>query len=55
LLSSEILFAALAGALYLDERLSPIQLSGGILIFAAMLGVQVASLWEKPGKAAATN
>ncbi len=41
LLSSEILFAALAGALYLGERLAPIQLAGGLLIFACIVGVQV--------------
>lgn len=41
LLSSEILFAALAGALYLGERLTAIQLAGGVLIFTAMVGVQL--------------
>lgn len=41
LLSSEVLFAALAGALYLGERLVPIQLAGGLLIFACIVGVQV--------------
>lgn len=41
LLSSEVLFAALAGALYLGERLAPIQLAGGVLIFACIVGVQV--------------
>lgn len=48
LLSSEILFAAVAGALYLGERLSGIQLAGGALIFAAMVGVQLAPLFGKP-------
>lgn len=41
LLSSEVLFAALAGALYLGERLAPIQLAGGLLIFLCIVGVQV--------------
>jgi drug/metabolite transporter (DMT)-like permease len=41
LLSSEVLFAALAGALYLGERLAPIQLAGGLLIFACIVGVQI--------------
>jgi len=41
LLSSEVLFAALAGALYLGERLAPIQLAGGFLIFACIVGVQI--------------
>ncbi len=48
LLSSEILFAALAGALYLGERLAPIQMVGGALIFAAMIGVQLAPLFTRP-------
>ena len=47
LLSTEILFAALAGALYLGERLNMLQLSGGALIFLAMIGVQIVSLMEK--------
>lgn len=47
LLSSEILFAALAGALYLGETLSAIQLAGGALIFAAMVGVQLAPLLSR--------
>lgn len=41
LLSSEVLFAALAGALYLGERLAPIQLAGGLVIFACIVGVQI--------------
>lgn len=41
LLSSEVLFAALAGALYLGERLAPIQLAGGLLIFLCIVAVQV--------------
>lgn len=44
LLSSEILFAALAGALYLGERLTPLQLAGGGIIFVCILGVQVAPI-----------
>ena len=41
LLSSEILFAALAGALYLGERLTTIQFFGGALIFISIVAVQV--------------
>ena len=41
LLSSEILFAALAAAVVLGERLSPIQWVGGGLIFTCILAVQV--------------
>lgn len=53
LLSSEILFAALAGALYLGERLTPLQLTGGGIIFVCILGVQVAPiLLRKSVKAA---
>jgi drug/metabolite transporter (DMT)-like permease len=44
LLSSEILFAAIAGAMYLGERLSLLQWLGGSLIFIAMLGVQLVPL-----------
>ena len=41
LLSSELIFAALAGAWYLGEQLSAIQLAGGALIFACILAVQL--------------
>jgi drug/metabolite transporter (DMT)-like permease len=41
LLSSEILFAALAGALYLGERLAAMQMAGGALIFASIMLVQL--------------
>lgn len=41
LLSSELIFAALAGAWYLGEQLSAIQLAGGALIFACILVVQI--------------
>lgn len=41
ILSSEVLFAALAGALYLGERLATLQLLGGLLIFLCIVGVQI--------------
>lgn len=41
LLSSEIVFAALAGAVYLGERLNVLQMAGGVLIFACIVAVQV--------------
>lgn len=41
LLSSELLFAAVAGAICLGEKLSSIQLIGGALIFACILAVQL--------------
>ncbi|MDP3030550.1 MAG: DMT family transporter [Rhodocyclaceae bacterium] len=44
LLSAETLFAAGAGAIFLGERLSVVQLSGGALIFACILFVQLAPL-----------
>lgn len=47
LLSSEILFAALAGALYLNERLTPLQLAGGGIIFLCILGVQLAPMFSR--------
>lgn len=47
LLSSEILFAALAGALYLGERLSAIQLMGGVVIFVCILAVQLAPMFTR--------
>lgn len=41
LLSSEIVFAALAAALYLGERLGALQIAGGLLIFTCIVAVQV--------------
>ena len=41
LLSSEIVFAALAAAVYLGERLNALQMAGGALIFACIVAVQV--------------
>ncbi len=52
LLSSELLFAAVAGAIYLGERLSPLQLAGGMLIFACIVAVQVAPLFRREAAAA---
>lgn len=47
LLSSEILFAAMAGALYLGERLTLIQLIGGVVIFVCILAVQLAPMFSR--------
>lgn len=52
LLSSEILFAAMAGALYLGERLSFIQLMGGVVIFVCILAVQLAPMFSRKTAAA---
>ncbi len=41
LLSSELIFAALAGAWYLGEQLSTLQLAGGGLIFVCIVAVQL--------------
>lgn len=46
LLSSEVLFAALAARLLLGEQLTAVQLTGGMLIFAAVLAVQLLPLWR---------
>lgn len=51
LLSSEVLFAALAGALYLGERLAPMQLAGGLLIFLCIVGVQILPLFVPANRA----
>jgi drug/metabolite transporter (DMT)-like permease len=51
LLSSEILFAAIAAALYLGERLSTIQMAGGGLIFFCIVVVQVLPLFERGSRA----
>lgn len=48
LLSAEIVFAALAGALYLDERLGPLQWAGGALIFLCIVAVQVVPMVIRP-------
>lgn len=48
LLSSEVLFAAITGALWLDERPGGAQIVGGLLIFASIVVVQLL-----PGKRAA--
>jgi len=45
LLSSEILFAALAAAVMLDERLTALQWAGGGVIFLSILAVQVLPLF----------
>lgn len=49
ILSTEAVFAALFGYLFLNETLSLVQLSGCALIMAAILMVQI---WNKPAPAA---
>jgi drug/metabolite transporter (DMT)-like permease len=41
ILSSETVFAALGGMIFLGERLSPLQLSGGLLILTSILAVEL--------------
>ncbi len=41
ILSSETVFAAIGGMIFLGERLSLLQLSGGVLILASILGVEL--------------
>lgn len=45
--SSEILFAAMAGILYLGERLTAMQMVGGGLIFACIVAVQLAPMLDR--------
>lgn len=40
------MFAALAGRLVLGETLTVAQMSGGLLIFACVLAVQILPLWR---------
>lgn len=51
LLSAETLFAGLAGAFILNERLLPLQLAGCSLIFASILAVQLIPLFMPRRKA----
>lgn len=44
LLSLEAVFAAVFGALFLSERMTPIQIIGCVIIMAAILGAQLAAL-----------
>lgn len=46
LLSCETLFAALAGRLVLGETMTAAQMTGGSLIFACVLAVQILPLWR---------
>ncbi len=46
MLASEAPFAALFGALFLGERLSPVALCGGALIVAAMVAVELVPQWN---------
>ncbi|MCK6410000.1 DMT family transporter [Thauera sp.] len=54
LLSCETLFAALAGHLALGETMTPAQMSGGGLIFACVLAVQILPLWRAQRRLAAS-
>ncbi len=48
ILSSETVFAALGGMIFLGERLSPLQLSGGLLILTSILAVELLPMLGKP-------
>lgn len=54
ILSSETVFAALGGMIFLGERLSPLQLSGGVLILASILAVELLPM-TRFGKPRALN
>lgn len=45
LLSSETLFGALAGALWLGETMNAVRLCGAALIFGAIMAVQLVPMW----------
>lgn len=48
ILSSETVFAALGGMIFLGERLTPLQLSGGVLILTSILAVELLPMLGKP-------
>ncbi|MGW8193236.1 MAG: DMT family transporter [Desulforhopalus sp.] len=48
ILSSETVFAALGGLIFLGERLTPLQLSGGILILTSILAVELLPMLGRP-------
>jgi len=48
ILSSETVFAALGGMIFLGERLSLLQLSGGVLILASILAVELLPMLGRP-------
>ncbi len=48
LLSAETVFAGLAGAAILGERINQLQTLGCVLIFASIIGVQLAPMLRKP-------
>lgn len=54
ILSSETVFAALGGMIFLGERLSPLQLSGGVLILGSILAVELLPM-TRLGKPRALN
>lgn len=48
ILSSETVFAAMGGMIFLGERLSLLQLSGGVLILLSILGVELLPMLGRP-------
>jgi len=51
ILSSETVFAACAGFIFLGERLNLLQVSGAVLIFAGIIAVQLLPLLQRRAKA----
>jgi drug/metabolite transporter (DMT)-like permease len=45
LLSSETLFGSLAGAVWLGETMNAVRMSGAVLIFTAIMAVQLIPIW----------
>jgi drug/metabolite transporter (DMT)-like permease len=48
ILSSETVFAAVCGMIFLGERLTPLRLSGALLILASILAVELVPLLRRP-------
>lgn len=56
IMSSEAVFATLAGAVILGESLEPLGIAGAVLILAGLVSVEVGPLlWPDPGHGAATG
>lgn len=50
ILSAETVFAAIAGYLFLQERVSPLEMTGAVLIFSGILAVQLLPLLRRSAR-----
>lgn len=55
ILSSETVFAAVAGFIFLSERLSVVQVSGAVLIFSGIIAVQLLPMMRERARRLATK